>query len=99
MISKRKKFLDNLCVVPEARNPKGLTSSFILESHENSTKLFKIYLKTCLNTKRLIENERLDTQFFDQLITNVSEVFRSAIVHLGEIVESIAVQSIGEPAT
>ena len=85
--------LDRLITsVLEARNPKGFSSSFILESHENSTKLFKIYLKTCLNTKRLIENERLDTQFFDQLITNVSEVFRSAIVHLGEIVESIAVQ-------
>jgi len=43
--------------------------------------------------------QRFDRASFDQLITSIKEIFRSAIVHPGEMVGSIGAQSMGEPAT
>lgn len=61
--------------------------------------LFKIFLRSYLCSKKIICQDRLDTISFDQVVKSVSEVFRSAIVHPGEMVGSIGAQSMGEPAT
>ena len=86
--------------MPEAREPANLAKSKIIsEANTNSTILFKITLRYYLCSKEIFCNERLDKQTFDQLITNIKETFRSAIVHPGEMVGSVAANSIGEPAT
>lgn len=92
--------LSSLVTLPEAREPANVARSKIIEeANTNSTMLFKICLRYYLCAKSIFIEERLDKQTFDQLITNIKETFRSAIVHPGEMVGSIAANSIGEPAT
>lgn len=74
-------------------------SGIIAEAHENSTKLFKIYLRRNLCAKKIMLEDRLNVASFDQLINSIKEVFRSSTVHPGEMVGSIGAQSMGEPAT
>ncbi len=81
--------------MPECREP----SKLIAEAMENSTILFKICLRYYLCSKQVFVVNRLDKLTFDQLLTNIRETYRSAIVHPGEMVGSIAANSIGEPAT
>lgn len=95
-----KDLLDSLVTLPEAREQANLDRSKIIqEAATNSTILFKICLRYYLCSREIIFTHRLDKQTFDQLITNIKETFRSAIVHPGEMVGSIAANSIGEPAT
>jgi DNA-directed RNA polymerase II subunit RPB1 len=93
-----KKLEDSLCVLPPARVSFSATS-IIAEAHKNSTMLFKILLRRLLCAKKVYFEDRLDTQSFDHLISSIGEMFRSAIVHPGEMVGSIGAQSMGEPAT
>jgi len=92
--------IESLVVLPEAREKANVDrSKIIAEANTNSTILFKICLRFYLCSKRIFFEHRLDKQTFDQLMTNIKETFRSAIVHPGEMVGSIAANSIGEPAT
>ena len=92
--------IESLVVLPEAREKANIDrSKIIAEANTNSTILFKICLRFYLCSKRIFFEHRLDKQTFDQLMTNIKETFRSAIVHPGEMVGSIAANSIGEPAT
>lgn len=81
--------------MPECKEP----SKIIAEAMTNSTILFKICLRYYLSSKQVFVVNRLDKLTFDQLLTNIQETYRSAIVHPGEMVGSIAANSIGEPAT
>ena len=94
-----KGLLDSLCTLPPARNSTLQENSIIHEAHQNSTRLFKIFLRRYLCAKKIICEERFDKSSFDQLICSVKEIFKSAIVHPGEMVGSICAQSMGEPAT
>ena len=71
----------------------------ILQARENSTWLFKIYLRSMLNTKSMIQSERLTQHAFDWVIGEIRSRFDQAIANPGEMVGPIAAQSIGEPAT
>lgn len=81
--------------MPECKEPSKIHS----EAMYNSTILFKICLRYYLCSKQVFVVHRLDKLAFDQLLTNIRETYRSAIVHPGEMVGSIAANSIGEPAT
>ena len=86
--------------LPEARDKERRERSAIInEAHENSTGLLKIYLRYWLRAKSIIVEHRLNTKTFDQLITQIKEMFRIAISHPGEMVGSVAANSLGEPAT
>jgi len=91
--------MESLCVLPQARLGTHSKTSIIEEAHGNSTRLFKICLRRYLCAKKIICEERFDKASFDQLICTVKEIFKSAIVHPGEMVGSIGAQSMGEPAT
>ena len=65
----------------------------------NSIMLFKIFLRRYLCAKKVIVEDRFDRSSFDQLVRTIEEIFKSAIVHPGEMVGSIGAQSMGEPAT
>ena len=93
-----KKLQDDLVVIPQATL--GVEDMGIIsEAHKNSLMLFKIFLRYYLCSKKVITQDRLDKQSFEQLTRSIQEVFRSAIVHAGEMCGSIAAQSMGEPAT
>jgi len=94
-----KGLMDSLCVLPQARLGLHASNSIIAEAHEDSTRFFKIFLRRYLCAKKIICQDRFDTVSFTQLICTIKEIFRSAIVHPGEIVGSIGAQSMGEPAT
>lgn len=94
-----KGLMDSLCVMPQARLGNFLEGGIISEAHKNSITLFKIFLRRYLCSKKIIQEERFDKASFDQLVCTIKEIFKSAIVHPGEMVGSIAAQSMGEPAT
>jgi DNA-directed RNA polymerase II subunit RPB1 len=71
----------------------------LLQARENSTWLFRIYMRSILNTKSMILKERLPKEAFDWVIGEIKSRFNQAIANPGEMVGSIAAQSIGEPAT
>jgi len=86
--------------MPEATNKKNLTNSpIILEAHQNSTMLFKMCVRRLLCSKKIFMQDKLNKTKFDTLLTKINEMFRAAIAHPGEMVGSVAANSIGEPAT
>ena len=91
--------MDSLCVLPQARLGGHPEHGIIAEAHQNSVMLFKIVLRRELCAKKIICEQRFGQASFDQLICTIKEIFKSAIVHPGEMVGSIAAQSMGEPAT
>jgi len=73
--------------------------SLSIEAQENSTKLFYSILKYNLSCKRMIIHERMSSKAFDWILGEIENRFFQAISRPGEMVGSIAAQSIGEPAT
>ncbi len=59
------------------------------EGNNNATWLSKIYLRSILNSKNIVQNERLSKASFDWLIGEIKERFRSSLVNPGEMVGSI----------
>jgi len=70
-----------------------------VEAQENSTKLFYCILHYNLCCKRIIINDRISSKAFDWIIGEIENRFFQSIARPGEMVGSIAAQSIGEPAT
>ncbi len=92
VLEKIKEMKGNLILV------KG-TDVISVEAQQNSTKLFNIIVNYNLACKRIIQHERLSKKAFDWVIGEIENRFFQAIVKPGEMVGSIAAQSIGEPAT
>jgi DNA-directed RNA polymerase II subunit RPB1 len=62
----------------------------LLQARENSTWLFRIYMRSMLNTKSMILKERLPKEAFDWVIGEIKYRFNQAIANPGEMVGSIA---------
>lgn len=62
-------------------------------------KLFHILLRYYLAPKKSILVHRFSKQLFDELIKEISFRYMKARVHAGEMVGTLAAQSIGEPTT
>jgi DNA-directed RNA polymerase II subunit RPB1 len=69
------------------------------EAQANATLLFNIHLRSTFASRRVIEDYRLTAQAFKWILGEIESRFNQAIVHPGEMVGTIAAQSIGEPAT
>lgn len=65
----------------------------------DATRLFNIHLRSLLSSKRAVVKERLTEEAFEWLLGEVETRFFQAKVQPGEMVGSIAAQSLGEPAT
>ena len=76
--------------------PKDLISK---EGQECALTLFNMVLNYSLCTKNIIFKHRLSKKAFDFVCGEIKAKFEQAIVRPGEMVGSIAAQSIGEPAT
>lgn len=70
-----------------------------IEAQRNATLLFQIHLRSTFAARRVIEEHRLSRAAFAWLMGEIETRFFSAIVPPGEMVGTLAAQSIGEPAT
>lgn len=69
------------------------------ETNDNAVILLKIALRFHLCSKKVILNEKLSKESFDWLLGEIKNKFTTSLAHPGEMVGSIAAQSMGEPAT
>ena len=70
-----------------------------LEAQDNATLLFRCQLRQKLATKRVIEEYHLNREAFEWILGEVESQFLQSIAFPGEMVGTLAAQSIGEPAT
>lgn len=96
VISKVSESLANLCVVPAIQTKKD---SLLVQANHDATLLFKIYLRSILNSKNVIMNEKLNSNCLDWILGEIRSKFEQSLVNPGEMVGSIAAQGMGEPAT
>ncbi|KAI9347609.1 DNA-directed RNA polymerase II largest subunit [Obelidium mucronatum] len=71
----------------------------VREDQHNATLLFQILLRSTLCSRKVIDEYKLTAHSFLWLLGEIESRFNQAIVHPGEMVGTIAAQSIGEPAT
>lgn len=69
------------------------------EAQSNAVFLFTRILRSCINCKRLIIEERFTKTALSWLVGEIETVFKTSQVQTGEMVGVIAAQSLGEPAT
>ena len=96
MTSKLDTLLNDLSVLPGS---KRLHSEVLRDADLNARRLFNIYMRYALCAKNVIMKERLTGPSFDWLLGEVRSRFETSIVNPGEMVGSLAAQSMGEPAT
>ncbi|WBW71077.1 RNA polymerase II large subunit Rpb1 [Schizosaccharomyces osmophilus] len=65
----------------------------------NATLLFQIHLRSKFAVKRVITEYHLNKVAFEWIMGEVESRFQQAVVSPGEMVGTLAAQSIGEPAT
>ncbi|KAJ3392421.1 DNA-directed RNA polymerase II subunit rpb1 [Entophlyctis sp. JEL0112] len=75
------------------------TDQLSVTAQHNATLLFQMLLRSTLSSRKVIDKYRLNSQAFEWLLGEIDTRFHQAIVHPGEMVGTIAAQSIGEPAT
>ena len=71
----------------------------LMDANQDATLLTRIYIKSILNSKNVILNERLNSKAFDYILGEIKSKFETSLVSPGEMVGSIAAQGLGEPAT
>jgi DNA-directed RNA polymerase II subunit RPB1 len=69
------------------------------ESNNNAVILMKIALRFHLCSKKVILDEKMSKESFTWLLGEIKSKFDKGLAHPGEMVGSIAAQSMGEPAT
>jgi DNA-directed RNA polymerase II subunit RPB1 len=69
------------------------------EAQENATLLFQCQLRQKLASRRVIEEYHLNREAFEWIIGEVEAQFAQSVAAPGEMVGTLAAQSIGEPAT
>jgi len=74
-------------------------ATFCTQSWIAHNKLFHILLRYYIAPKKVIIKLRLSKAIFDELLTDIRFRYLKARVHPGEMVGTLAAQSIGEPTT
>lgn len=70
-----------------------------LEAQHNATLLSMILIRSTLASKRVLAEYRFNRVAFDEMIQEVERRFNEAMVSPGEVIGTVAAQSIGEPTT
>jgi len=70
-----------------------------VEAQRNATVLFNVLLRSKLASKKVLKEHRLSRSAFLWVVGEVEERFKQAIAVPGEMIGTVAAQSIGEPAT
>jgi len=79
-------------------NQKLIKSCYITKSYKNN-KLFEILVNIHLNPKILIGEYKITKEEYKRIIDIIKEKFEYSKISPGEMVGTLAAQSIGEPAT
>ena len=69
------------------------------EAQKNATLLFTCLLRSVFASKRVLKEYRLTATAFQWVLGEVLSRFNTALAHPGEMIGTVAAQSIGEPAT
>ena len=69
------------------------------EAQLNSTLVLTGHIRTSLNSRKLLEHDKINKRALDWVIGEVKQRFEKSLAQPGEMVGTIAAQSIGEPAT
>jgi len=75
------------------------TDRISVEAQDNATLLFRMLIRSTLAVRRVIEEFHLTREAFDWVVGEIGSRFAHAMVNPGEMVGTVAAQSIGEPAT
>ncbi|KAI0242172.1 DNA-directed RNA polymerase II core subunit rpo21 [Massospora cicadina] len=75
------------------------TDPLSLEANTNATILFKVLVRSILASKRVLAEFHLTVEAFQWLITEIQTRYNLSQANPGEMVGTLAAQSIGEPAT
>ena len=88
-------------LIDSLRTVRGLADSDELgwEAQRNSTLVLTAHLRSGLNSKKLLNEDRLGKRGIDWVLGEVKARFEKSLSQPGEMVGTIAAQSIGEPAT
>eukprot|EP00922_Rhytidocystis_sp_ex-Travisia-forbesii_P061301 GHVS01090880.1.p1 GENE.GHVS01090880.1~~GHVS01090880.1.p1 ORF type:complete len:1706 (-),score=216.23 GHVS01090880.1:641-5758(-) len=96
IVNQVKNLLDNRLVLVK---PTGPDDNISMEVQANATILLKAHLRTHLNSRKLMEQDKLGPDALEWLYGEIERQFHKALAHPAEVVGAIAAQSIGEPAT
>lgn len=69
------------------------------EAHTNATLFFMCLVRCSLASKRVILEHQLSVAGWEWLIDRIKEGFQEAMAVPGDMVGTVAAQSIGEPTT
>ena len=90
-------------LIESLRTVRGLTTEASdplgWEAQRNSTLVLTAHLRTNLASKKLLQVDRLGKRGIDWVLGEVKQRFEKSLSQPGEMVGTIAAQSIGEPAT
>ena len=75
------------------------TLNLVNESLGNSMGLLKVLCRIYLSPKKLCTKYKMSKMVFDLMIKEIKTIFYDAVIVNGELVGTIAAQSIGEPST
>lgn len=70
-----------------------------LEAHHNATLFFMCHMRSLLASKRVLHEHKLSHEAWTWLLDRIKADFQQALVAPGEMVGTVAAQSIGEPTT
>uniref|UniRef100_A0A7S4QTQ4 DNA-directed RNA polymerase subunit n=1 Tax=Alexandrium monilatum TaxID=311494 RepID=A0A7S4QTQ4_9DINO len=69
------------------------------EVEDNAKIILNAHLRTALGSKKILQAEEMTKQSFDWLLGEVKQRFMKSLAHPGEVIGTLAAQSVGEPAT
>ena len=78
---------------------KELEKKLTISDKYSGNQVLIMLMRTYLNPKVLAIKYKLTRIAFDWIISSITQMFYSSIVHIGDLVGTIAAQSIGEPST
>ena len=92
VINKLRELTDRLVVVSGE-------DALSVEAQRNSTLMFFHMLRSTLHSKRVLREFRLSREAFDWILSEVETKFMQTLAYPGEVIGTLAAQSIGQPAT
>lgn len=76
-----------------------LINSCQIYSSTETTRIFQVLIRAFLSPKYILKTLRFHKSAFDFLVQKIYNTFYSSLINPGEMVGTIAAQSIGEPTT
>jgi len=76
-----------------------LENELIITEHYKSNEVIIMLMRLYLTPNLLVTKHKMNKIAFDWIISTVTEMFYTSIAHTGDLVGTIAAQSIGEPST